>query len=140
MTKKRLAWRCKDTQQQRDKAEIYNSREWKRLREAKLMAQPLCERCLEMGKAAGVRGGWIRSAHCVHHIVPIETATTKQEMWQLAVGCGLSGLMSLCDRCHAEIHNQDGYHTKEAVKARKESAFERWKAKQEGRTTGKRRE
>ena len=134
MTKKRLAWRCKDTQQQRDKAEIYNSKEWKRLREAKLLAQPLCERCLEMGKAACVRGGWIRSAHCVHHIIPIETATTKQEMWQLAVGCGLSGLMSLCDRCHAEIHNHDGYHTKEAVKARKESAFERWKAKQEGRT------
>ena len=95
MTKK-LAWRCRDIQQQRDKAEIYNSREWKQLREAKLRAQPLCEMCQEEGRKQGFRRGYVRSATCVHHIVPIETATTK-----------------------------------EAVQERKQSAFERWKARQQ---------
>ena len=119
--KKRLAWRCANAQQQRDKAEIYNSREWRELRVAKLRAQPLCEMCQEEGRKSGIKRGYVRSATCVHHIVPIETATTKDEMWQLAIGCGLSGLMSLCRPCH----------TKEAVQERKQSAFERWKAKQQ---------
>ena len=74
--KKRLPWRCKNQKQAKDKATIYNSREWKELRRAKLRAQPLCEKCLADGRAAGVAGGWIRSAHCVHHITPIETAAT----------------------------------------------------------------
>ena len=129
--KKRLAWRCANAQQQRDKAEIYNSREWHRLRTLKLQTTPLCEKCREDGLKAGIKpNGFVRSATCVHHIVPIETATTKEEMWRLAIGCGLSGLMSLCRPCHHKIHNDAGYHTKEAVQERKQSAFERWKARQ----------
>ena len=69
----------------------------------------------------------------MHHIVPIETATTKDEMWRLAIGCGLSGLMSLCRPCHNKIHNDAGYHKKENVKARKDQAFERWKQRQSKR-------
>ena len=130
MSHKKLAWRCRDIQQQRDKAEIYNSKEWKQLREAKLRAQPLCEMCQEEGRKRGIKRGYVRSATCVHHIVPIETATTKDEMWKLAIGCGLSGLMSLCRPCHNKLHNDAGYHTKEAVQERKQSAFERWKARQ----------
>ena len=130
---KKLAWRCRDIQQQKDKAEIYNSREWKQLREAKLTVQPLCEMCLEEGRKRGIKRGYVRSATCVHHIVPIETATTKEEMWRLAIGCGLSGLMSLCRPCHNKIHNDAGYHTKAAVQERKQSAFERWKERQSKR-------
>ena len=131
MSKKRLAWRCANAQQQRDKAEIYNSREWHRLRTLKLQTTPLCEKCREDGLKAGIKpNGFVRSATCVHHIVPIETATTKEEMWRLAIGCGLSGLMSLCRPCHNKLHNDAGYHTKEAVQERKQSAFERWKARQ----------
>ena len=126
----KLSWRCRDIQQQRDKAEIYNSKEWKQLREAKLTVQPLCEMCLEEGRKRGIKRGYVRSATCVHHIVPIETATTKDEMWRLAIGCGLSGLMSLCRQCHHKLHNDAGYHTKEAVQERKQSAFERWKERQ----------
>ena len=133
---KRLAWRCNSIQQQRDKAEIYNSKEWKQLREAKLQQQPLCEMCQEEGRKQGVRRGFVRSATCVHHIVPIETATTKEEMWRLAIGCGLSGLMSLCRPCHHKIHNDAGYHTKEAVQERKQSAFERWKERQQRGQSG----
>ena len=129
MNKKRN-WRGVSDKVAKDKQDIYNSREWKQLREAKLTAQPLCEMCLKEGRKQGVRRGYVRSATVVHHIVPIETATTKDEMWRLAIGCGLSGLMSLCRPCHNRLHNDMGYHTKAAVQERKLSAFERWKERQ----------
>ena len=129
MSKKRLAWRCRDIQQQRDKADIYNSKEWKQLREAKLQQQPLCEMCQEEGRKQGVRRGYVRSATCVHHIVPIETATTMAEMRQLAFDW--NNLQSLCRRHHHMVHNDAGYHKPDVVKQRKESAFERWKQRQQ---------
>lgn len=121
MTKpKRLAWRCKNQQQQRDKALIYNSREWKTLKMQKLdSTQWLCERCLAEGRSVPAR--------CVHHIVPIETATSFVEMRKLAF-CGLSGLMSLCFRCHAEVHAAVHSHAKATVKERERTRNERWKA------------
>lgn len=122
--KKRLPWRCKNQQQAKDKATIYNSREWKEMRLSKLRAQPLCEKCLADGRAAGVAGGWIRSAHCVHHIVPIETATTKEEMRQLAFNP--SNLMSLCDECHHKIHMEMKSFTRQVVKERAEARQARW--------------
>ena len=127
---KKLAWRCRNIQQQRDKAEIYNSPEWRKLRALKLQTQPLCEKCRADGIAAGVLpDGWIRSAHCVHHIVPIETASSKEEMKRIAF-CGLDGLMSLCDECHRKIHTDAGYHKKAAVLQRREDRLQRWIAKQ----------
>ena len=125
--KKKLSWRCKNIQQQRDKATIYNSREWKELRAAKLRANPLCEQCVADGEAKGIRGGYIRAASCVHHIHPIEDTKTYEEMRHWAFLWG--NLQSLCRECHARIHNQVGYHRKENVKARREQSFERWKAR-----------
>ena len=122
--KKRLPWRCKNQQQAKDKATIYNSREWKELRRAKLRAQPLCEKCLADGKAAGVAGGWIRSAHCVHHITPIETAATMEEMRRLAFNP--ANLMSLCDECHHKIHEEMRSFDPANVKARAEARQARW--------------
>ena len=122
--KKRLPWRCKNQQQAKDKATIYNSREWKELRRAKLMAQPLCEKCLADGRAAGVAGGWIRSAHCVHHITPIETAATMEEMRRLAFNP--ANLMSLCDECHHKIHEEMRSFDPANVKARAAARQDRW--------------
>ena len=122
--KKRLPWRCKNQQQAKDKATIYNSREWKELRRAKLRAQPLCEKCLADGRAAGVAGGWIRSAHCVHHITPIETAATMEEMRRLAFNP--ANLMSLCDDCHHKIHEEIRSFDPANVKARAEARQARW--------------
>ena len=128
--KKRLPWRSKNAKQAKDKATIYNSREWKELRRAKLRAQPLCEKCLADGKAAGVAGGWIRSAHCVHHIVPIETAATMEEMKRLAFCSNMSnpldGLMSLCNECHHKIHEEMRSFDLANVKARAEARQARW--------------
>ena len=121
--KKPKAWRCKTIQQQRDKAEIYNSREWQQLRIEKLRSQPLCEMHLKQGIVVAAR--------CVHHIVPIETATTKEQMRVLAfcqnLPNPLNGLMSLCYDCHAKIHKEMGSNTKAKVAERAEARQARWK-------------
>ena len=117
--KKRLPWRCKNQQQAKDKADIYNSREWKELRAAKLRStKELCEECL--------KHGIVTSARCVHHIVPIETARTKDEMKRLAIDCGLQGLKSLCFACHARIHKELGSNTAKIVRQRAEARQDRW--------------
>ena len=116
MTQK-LSWRCATKNQQRDKAEIYNSREWKALRIEKLRANPICEMC-EKERV-------VRSSRCVHHIIPIETAKTKQHMRELAFNP--NNLMSLCFECHAKIHKQLGSNTKKIVAERSEARQQRWK-------------
>ena len=123
--KKRLPWRCKSPRQAKDKAEIYNSREWKQLRAAKLKQTPYCEKCRADGLAAGVKPyGYVRSSHCVHHITPIETATTKEEMKRLAYNP--ANLMALCDECHHKIHEQMRSFDTASVKARAEARQARW--------------
>ena len=117
--RKRLPWRCKNKQQAKDKATIYNSREWKELRIAKLRStNGLCEECL--------KEGIVTSARCVHHVVPIETARTKDEMRRLAIDCGLQGLQSLCFACHARIHKELGSNTAKIVRQRAEARRDRW--------------
>ena len=114
-----MSWRCKNLKQRKDKQDIYNSREWKELRIAKLRStNGLCEECLKQGIVTGAR--------CVHHIVPIETARTKEEMRRLALDCGLNGLMSLCFACHARIHKEIGSNTAKIVQARAEARQDRW--------------
>ena len=117
--KGKLPWRCRTIKQAKDKAAIYNSREWKELRALKIRStNGLCEECL--------KEGIVTSARCVHHIVPIETARTKDEMWRLAIGCGLQGLQSLCFTCHARIHKEIGSNTAKIVRQRAEARQDRW--------------
>ena len=125
MSKKRN-WRGVSDKVAKDKQEIYNSREWKELRIQKLRVNPLCEQCIKDGEAIGIPGGYIRSATCVHHIVPIETAKTKDEMRRLAIDCGLQGLKSLCFACHARIHKELGSNTAKIVRQRAEARQDRW--------------
>ena len=121
---KKRNWRGVSDKVAKDKSEIYNSREWKELRVAKLRANPLCEQCIKDGEAVGILGGYIRSATCVHHIVPIETARTKEEMRRLAFDW--NNLMSLCKSCHARIHKELGSNTAKIVRQRAEARQDRW--------------
>lgn len=123
MSKKRN-WRGVSDKVAKDKQEIYNSREWKELRIQKLRANPLCEQCIKDGEAIGIPGGYIRSATCVHHIVPIETAKTKDEMKRLAFD--VNNLRSLCFACHARIHKELGSNTAKIVRQRAEARQDRW--------------
>ena len=112
-------WRGVSDKVAKDKAEIYNSREWKELRIAKLRStNGLCEEC--------EKHGIFTAARCVHHIVPIETAKTRDEMRRLAIDCGLKGLMSLCYPCHARIHKELGSNTAKIVRQRAEARQDRW--------------
>ena len=115
--KKRRPWRCKNQQQAKDKATIYNSREWKELRIAKLRStNGLCEECL--------KHNIVTSARCVHHVVPIETARTKDEMKRLAFD--VNNLRALCFACHARIHKELGSNTAKIVRQRAEARKDRW--------------
>ena len=123
MNKKRN-WRGVSDKVAQDKQEIYNSREWKDLRIQKLRTYPFCEQCIKDGEAIGIPGGYIRSATCVHHIVPIETARTKDEMKRLAFD--VNNLRSLCFACHARIHKELGSNTAKIVRQRAEARQDRW--------------
>ena len=122
--KKKRNWRGVSDKVAKDKTEIYNSREWKELRIQKLRANPLCEQCIKDGEAIGIHGGYIRSATCVHHVVPIETARTKDEMKRLAFD--VNNLRSLCFACHARIHKELGSNTAKIVRQRAEARQDRW--------------
>ena len=112
-------WRGVSDKVAKDKREIYNSREWQELRIAKLRSTDgLCEECLKQGI--------VTAARCVHHIVPIETARTKDEMHRLAIECGLQGLQALCFACHARIHKEMGSNTAKIVRQRAEARQDRW--------------
>ena len=115
--KRPTSWRCRNPKQQKDKMEIYNSREWKELRIAKLRANPLCEVC--------EREGIVTAAHAVHHRHPIEDSTSKAEMRKWAFAW--DNLVSVCDACHAKIHKEQGKGTRALAKQRAEQRHERWK-------------
>ena len=116
MAKKRN-WRGVSDRVAKDKADIYNSREWKELRIAKLRStNGLCEECLKQGI--------VTSARCVHHVVPIETARTKDEMKRLAFD--VNNLRALCFACHARIHKEMGSNTAKIVRQRAEARQDRW--------------
>ena len=120
----RRNWRGVSDKVAKEKAEIYNSREWKELTVLKKRANPLCEQCIKDGEAIGIPGGYVKSVECVHHIIPIETARTKEEMRRLAFDW--NNLMSLCQSCHNRIHKELGSNTAKIVRQRAEARQDRW--------------
>ena len=102
--------------QKKDKMRIYNSKEWRLVRNAKLEKNPLCEVCAERGK--------IVAAQCVHHIIPIETATDFTYMKELAFR--FDNLLSCCFQCHSEIHQTLKSRTREGHQRASQAAVNRW--------------
>ena len=100
----------------KDKQQIYNSKEWHIVREAQLEAKPLCELCAQ--------NGLVVSATCVHHIIPIETATDFAYMKELAFR--QNNLMSLCYQCHSDIHKALNSRSREGHQRAAQAALERW--------------
>lgn len=74
---------------------IYDTVKWRNLRKAKLIQQPLCEKCLEAG---------IITEGCdIHHIVSFVDAPTILRRNEIAYD--INNLMTLCKKCHQKIHN-----------------------------------
>lgn len=75
---------------------IYNTTTWRYIREGKLMNDIYCQQCLLEDK--------LTLANEVHHVVPISTGNTEDEMKELAFD--YDNLMCLCNDCHIAIHNK----------------------------------
>ena len=75
---------------------FYGSKVWRELREEKLHEQPLCERCLA--------NETITPASEVHHVIPFGLGIDEQQQWELFLD--YDNLMSLCSRCHKQLHGR----------------------------------
>lgn len=106
---------------------LLNQKRWKELRLWKLQRNPLCERCIEEGEAQGIEGGYIKAAIDVHHIVPVETGKTEQQMEQLCYDP--NNLRSLCVPCHVKTHKEMGKNTKANHKERTQTRLQQWIAR-----------
>jgi 5-methylcytosine-specific restriction protein A len=85
---------------------IITGKRWQELRGAYMLKNAItnggfCEQCVKNYFVGGPRP---RKATEVHHIVPIESAHTREEMEALAYNEG--NLMALCSECHHELHRQ----------------------------------
>jgi 5-methylcytosine-specific restriction endonuclease McrA len=95
---------------------IITGKKWQELRGMKMLKNAIdnggfCEQCVKNYFTGGPRP---RRATEVHHIVPIESAHTREEMEALAYD--ENNLIALCSECHHEAHRQLGKaHIKEAM-------------------------
>ena len=79
-------------------------------------ANGLCEMC----KAEGL----ITPGVDCHHIRPVETGRTVQEMEQLCYDP--NNVQLLCVACHIKVHQEMRTHTKEKVRENKSRARQRF--------------
>ena len=93
------------------------SGEWKRFAIAFKAAHPLCQWCLNKGRAVPARA--------VHHIIECETAHNEVEMRKLMFNPG--NCVALCFKCHSDYHNGKGYHKAEHLEERQQQRHEQWK-------------
>ena len=96
---------------------LLNDKRWKLLRaQVFRRAGGLCELC----KAEG----FITPGVDVHHIKPVETGRTVQEMERLAYNPANCQL--LCIACHIKVHQNMYSHTKEKVRENKKRRSRRF--------------
>ena len=79
-----------DNPRRKEQAAFYNTSTWDKLRIAKLINNPLCERCEALDK--------ITAASEVHHRVKFMNAPTKEERQRLFYD--YNNLKSVCPPCH----------------------------------------
>lgn len=105
--------------------QMLSTNRWAVLRAWKLRSvNGLCERCQEEGKAAGLKDGYLTPATCVHHIVPVESATTRLEMERLCFSP--DNLQALCNDCHARTHKEMGSKSRKCHQQREDERMKRW--------------
>lgn len=76
----------------KDRQKIYNSKQWRDVRELALLRDDLiCIHCKDKNI--------ITKAECVHHIIYLENDIT--------LAYTLDNLISLCNKCHQIIHSKD---------------------------------
>ena len=85
----------------------------------------LCERCRREGIEAGVLpDGYITPGVDCHHIRPVESAKTDEEMKRLCYDWERN-IELLCVPCHIKTHQEMRSHTKDNVAENKRRGAER---------------
>ena len=96
---------------------LLNSKQWAEVKRIVWQRSGgLCERCK--------REGFIRAGVDCHHIKPVESAKTEEEMKRRAYN--VSNIELLCIPCHIKTHQEMRSHTKEKVKENKARARRRF--------------
>ena len=96
---------------------LLNDRRWQEVKRiAWQRAGGLCEKC----KAEGI----VTAGVDCHHIVPVETATSPQEMERLCYD--LNNIQLLCIRCHSNVHRGMGKGTRKLALERAKQRQDRW--------------
>lgn len=93
---------------------IMNSARWRKLRDQKRAANPLCEECLKEGVYTPTQ--------CIHHLNEIEGGKDERECIERAFTW--NNLQSLCFAHHKMAHT--GSHKKEAHKQRQADRLAQW--------------
>lgn len=96
---------------------LLNDKRWKQVKEIVWRrTNGLCERCMQEGIIT-------QGVDC-HHIKPVESGRTEQEMERLCYD--VNNIRLLCIPCHIKTHQEMRSHTKEKVKENKERARRRF--------------
>ena len=96
---------------------LLNSKRWQEVKRIVWQrTNGLCEECK--------RQGIVRAGVDCHHIVPVETATTPQEMERLCFD--VNNVRLLCIACHSAIHKQMGKGTRKLAIERAKQRQDRW--------------
>ena len=96
---------------------LLNSKRWQMVKAIVWKrANGCCEMCMKEGI---VTGSLTKQLDC-HHIVPVESGRTVQEMERLCYD--VNNIMLVCQDCHIKIHTEAKSHTKEKVKENKARA------------------
>lgn len=102
---------------------LISKQEWKNLANLKRSRDPLCELCLKDGR--------YEPAQCVHHIIPVESAKTREQMEQLMYD--YDNLQSLCREHHRQIHMQMRSFGRDAVRRHNDARTQRFAKKYFGK-------
>jgi len=84
----------KKSHNRKQRMSIYNTARWRRLREVKLINNPLCEICEEEGRTT--------PAEDVHHITSF--MSTHDSITRRHLAFDYDNLKSLCKECHSKEH------------------------------------
>ena len=96
---------------------LLNSKRWQEVKRIVWQrTNGLCEECMKQGI--------VRAGVDCHHIVPVETATTPQEMERLCFD--INNVRLLCIACHSAIHKGMGKGTRKLAIERAKQRQDRW--------------
>lgn len=77
---------------------VYSTARWVNVRKAYYMQHPLCERCLAEGRTKETK-----ETEEIHHILPLKQCNGDLN-YLLQLAFDSENLMSVCCKCHEEIH------------------------------------